>query len=300
MSTVTVLLSTYNGEKFLKEQIDSLLNQKGVDVKILVRDDGSKDSTISILKTYKDENKLNFYGSENIGVVSSFMDLIINAPDSDYYAFCDQDDFWLENKLAVAVKKLESIKNPISLYCSANTLVNEKLELLSNNNDRIKRITYGGLLLKCCSIGCTYVFSKEALNYVRNNAINRNAMMHDAWVLRVIASVGEVVYDSHSYILYRQHGNNVVGSTNSKIKKWKGRFKRFFTFKNRQRGNMILELYNMCFKDMTDVKKICLLEEFYNRNKISNRIKICFNKDVQCFDKIDTFILKAFVLMGIL
>ncbi len=299
MSTVTILLSTYNGEKYICEQIDSLLKQKNVDVQILIRDDGSKDSTVSLIESYADERIIHYAGN-NIGVVGSFMELIEKAPDSDYYAFCDQDDYWLDNKLEKALEKLKEIDNPISLYCSANTLVNENLEPLVNNSKSVNIITYGGILLKCCSIGCTYVFSKEALQYIRKKAINTRVMMHDAWILRVIASVGEVVYDNDSYILYRQHGGNVVGSTNSKLSKWKGRIKRIRTFTNKSRGNAINELYETCRKDMHDSDKITVLEEFYNRNRIINRIRILFDKEVRCFGKVDTLILKLFVLFGIL
>lgn len=299
MSTVTILLSTYNGEKYICEQIDSLLNQKNVDVRILIRDDGSKDSTVSLIESYEDE-RITYYVGNNLGVVGSYMELLEKAPDSDYYAFCDQDDYWLDNKLEKAVGKLKDIGNPISLYCSSNTLVNEEQEPLANNSKSGNTITYGGILLKCCSIGCTYVFSKEALQYIRRKAINTKVMMHDAWVLRVIASVGEVVYDNDSYILYRQHDGNVVGSTNSKIGKWKGRIKRIRTFTNKNRGNAISELYETCRNDMCDSDKITVLEEFYNRRRIINRIRILFDKDVRCFSKVDTLILKIFVLFGVL
>ena len=86
MDTVIVLLSTYNGERFLREQIDSILNQEGIDVNLIVRDDGSKDSTLDILEEYKKEGKLKYYTGENKRTAQSFMDLIYTAPEAEFYA----------------------------------------------------------------------------------------------------------------------------------------------------------------------------------------------------------------------
>ena len=105
MRNILVLMSTYNGEKYLKEQIDSILAQKNVEVTIQVRDDGSTDGTIRILEEYQKCGKLNWYSSTNMGPAKSFLDLVYNAPlKYDYYAFCDQDDYWKEDKLYKAIE----------------------------------------------------------------------------------------------------------------------------------------------------------------------------------------------------
>ena len=91
MKKVQVLLSTYNGEKYLKEQLDSIIAQKGVDVHILARDDGSKDDTIKILEGYEN---IDIIKGSNIGVCKSFFELINKSGEYDYYSFADQDDVW--------------------------------------------------------------------------------------------------------------------------------------------------------------------------------------------------------------
>ena len=106
MCSVLVMLSTYNGEKFLAQQLDSLYKQKKVDVFILVRDDGSNDKTLEILNQYKDKyGKMIVLAQSNIGVAQSFFSLMYYAvtemPKFDFYAFCDQDDVWFENKLEI-------------------------------------------------------------------------------------------------------------------------------------------------------------------------------------------------------
>ncbi|MBQ4399872.1 MAG: glycosyltransferase, partial [Alphaproteobacteria bacterium] len=107
MDNVLVLMSTYNGEKYLKTQLDSILAQQGVNVQILVRDDGSSDGTLPILQAYAAQGKLTYYTGPNLKPAKSFMDLIYNAPQADFYAFADQDDYWLPEKLICAVNKLK-------------------------------------------------------------------------------------------------------------------------------------------------------------------------------------------------
>ena len=92
MSKIAILLSSYNGEKYIEQQIDSLLSQKYKNIDIIVRDDGSKDGTIEILKKYK--NKIKLIIGENIGVISSFNELIMYVSDYDFYVFCYQDVIW--------------------------------------------------------------------------------------------------------------------------------------------------------------------------------------------------------------
>lgn len=93
---ITVLMSTYNGEKYLKEQLDSILNQEQVDLKLLIRDDGSTDGTVNILKEYENSHtNIKWYSGLNLGCGKSFFQLVLDAPKSDYYAFVDQDDVWV-------------------------------------------------------------------------------------------------------------------------------------------------------------------------------------------------------------
>ena len=124
MNKVLILMSVYNGEKYLVEQIESLIHQERVDVSILVRDDGSSDGTIDILENYKTKGILDFYTGENLRPARSFMHLLFNAPDCDYYAFCDQDDVWLPEKLLVATDALKDVNGP-SMFYHAMDLVDE-------------------------------------------------------------------------------------------------------------------------------------------------------------------------------
>ena len=118
MDKVAILMSTYNGEKYLDEQIGSILAQEGVDVTLYIRDDGSSDRTAEIIKYYcKSYHNVSFTQGENLGVGNSFMQLVYDAKDVYYYyAFADQDDIWLPEKIKMAADKIKESKRPL-LYC---------------------------------------------------------------------------------------------------------------------------------------------------------------------------------------
>src|ERR1035437_8737190 len=124
---VTILLSTYNGEKYLNQLFESLFKQIDVEMSVLVRDDSSSDSTKEILRKYEEEGKLSWYTGENLRSAGSFMDLLFHAPDSEYYAFCDQDDVWEADKLYSAIKMLKQTQDKPSLYFSQTKLVDKDL-----------------------------------------------------------------------------------------------------------------------------------------------------------------------------
>ena len=143
---ITVLMSTYNGEKYLHEQIDSILRQQGVKVNLLVRDDGSTDNTLAILDKYQEEGLLTFYTGENLGPQRSFLHLLQQAPQSDYYAFADQDDIWLEDKLSTGIKQLQNDKEKPALYFSQTQLTDEELNPIPSVIIHPK-VTFGEMLV---------------------------------------------------------------------------------------------------------------------------------------------------------
>ena len=111
MEKVAVLMSTYNGEQFLREQLDSILDQENVDLNLYVRDDGSNDHTIDILSEYADKHSnVHFYrGDKNLGACGSFLELLSKEYDADYFALADQDDIWDKDKISVAIEKLKTL-----------------------------------------------------------------------------------------------------------------------------------------------------------------------------------------------
>lgn len=275
---IQVLLSTYNGENFLREQIESLIHQEGVNIKILVRDDGSIDNTLQILRAYESEGKLSVIKGRNIGWRQSFMQLVAQSGDCDYYAFCDQDDIWLPNKLKIALAQLEKMpKSQPNLYCS-NLIYYKNGTEYGLIRKKAPKLTLHLALMRSLSAGCTMVFNRELRDMVADNK-PRNVTAHDFWLYQVASLLGNVYYDMNSYILYRQHSENQIGASISKKSIWKKRIesaRKNFTCNDRQfAAKELLRLYSPMITD--ENREIVERVAYYDRNFFS-RLKLFFDR----------------------
>lgn len=282
MNKVTVLLSTYNGEKYIEEQLDSLLAQQGVEVFVLVRDDGSTDNTTNILKKYENEGKLKWYTGENLHPAKSFMDLVMHAPESAYYAFCDQDDYWIDDKLIIAIQHLEKCDASVpALYYGSPRLVDVNLEPIPNPRKLLQNMTtYGSSLVNSNATGCTMVFNNALLKKLVEKQPDY-IPMHDAWLHKVCLAVGGTVcFDKDVHILYRQHSNNVIGISNTKIGMIKSYLRKIRKRKNS--GNKtVRSLYDCYENEMSEEnKKLSLLAINY-QNSLFDKLRLLFNSKIK-------------------
>ena len=210
-----ILMSAYNGEKYLREQLNSLLNQQDTDFSIEIRDDGSSDGTWDILCEFeKNYPNINITKGENLGYAKSFWTLLSNARKSDYYAFCDQDDVWDSDKLKAAINALENENADIPLlYFSDVRVTDEKLNVISENMVEEMPISYAHSLIKNIAPGCTYVFNDKARELLKKYDCDKYGIdIHDWNVYRIISCFGKVIFDKNTYMSYRQHGNNAIGA----------------------------------------------------------------------------------------
>ena len=196
MDSLIVLLSSYNGAAYIEKQIESLLNQTlAPNMRIIVRDDGSTDhTTLPILRQYQSNGKIELWERENIGVVKSFFDLLLHAPDADYYAFCDQDDYWLPPKMEMAVHKLSCIKEP-ALYCSKKIIVDQTLKKLPRKDNTPLFGTLDVLMKGNIASGCTMVFNQELRNLCRKFIPDENEyqyLYHDTWLFTLAKFTGTI------------------------------------------------------------------------------------------------------------
>ena len=180
---VLVLLGTYNGEKYIAEQCQSLKRQRNVQVDVLVRDDGSSDNTVNVIKENYD-NRINIIEGENVGACANFINLWMNASlEYDYYAFCDQDDYWMDNKLQIACEKLSTIDSNIpALYFCGQIITDEKLHPIYVHKMDVERNEYASCIFNQMA-GCTAVFNKKLLTYMRKKKPNIS-FGHDVWTYR--------------------------------------------------------------------------------------------------------------------
>ena len=257
---VIVLMSTYNGERYIREQLDSLLNQKLKPFKILIRDDGSKDNTIGILEEYASEHPfIEYYYGENKGPARSFWDLIGKSEEADYYALCDQDDVWFEDKLERAVELLEKEDSSIPLlYCSKYTLTDKELNPIDSNVSELYNFSdFAHSLLYHTAPGCTFVFNDKARKQILKYDVNKEyCVIHDAIIHKVVTMFGKMILDNTSHMYYRQHGDNEIGMNANKVKTFAGRVNRFlFGNIRRYRSNTAKSLLNVYGDECDEEKK---------------------------------------------
>lgn len=287
MHSVTVLISTYNGEKYIREQLDSLIAQEGVEVNIIARDDGSTDSTPMILTEYVNRyDNIIFYQGENLGPAYSFVDLVKCAPNVEYYAFCDQDDVWKKEKLFTAVSLLEKIDDdcPI-MYYSNLFVVDESLNVIRKflPNNYKKENKYN-VIIDNMAAGCTVVFNNHAKKYVERLAADKHQyiLMHDAWIHLICSFFGKVVYDHDAYIYYRQHGDNTVGTMENRsfYKMIKEKLERFFDKTIEPRRLLATSFYNIYF-DLLQDEDVYRLSKLVNyKMNLKNRIDLLLDKRI--------------------
>lgn len=267
MINITVLMSTYNGEKYLKEQLDSIFAQKNVDVKLVVRDDASSDRTVDILKEYQKihENMIIINDRKNLGACCSFLYLIRTYTQGKYFALADQDDIWDEDKLVTAVKVIETVEKKKSniplLYYSNLRVVNEKNEFgrMSHTIPHVSKNRYAALIENLAT-GCTVVYNQDLANLAKR-AQPEQYSMHDVWLYRVAKIFGEAIYDFEAHINYRQHAENVVGTSMKKVslRKIERELKWMLDTKQNEWYTDIEIFYNQFFAMMNeDTQKACL------------------------------------------
>ena len=192
MNKVLVLLSSYNGEKYIKEQINSILNQKNVDINILIRDDGSSDNTQNILKEIEAKcSRIHCIFENNIGYKHSFMKLVYQAgSEYDYYAFADQDDVWLEDKMSAAISMID-ITSPC-LYYSMMSQVDVNLNMLEEQQEYKYPLNKKMILFQNFVQGSTIVFNKKLYSLLHKYKMSKE-VAHDIWIPIVASYFGKIV-----------------------------------------------------------------------------------------------------------
>lgn len=288
---IAVLMSTYNGEKYIEEQIQSIISQSYVgNIDIIIRDDGSKDKTTEIVdnitKNNHSENRgIYLWKCENVGVQRSFLHLIKEVADYDIYFFCDQDDIWKEDKVERAVNMLRDCSDKYKMYCSDYTVTDMNLNVIYEKQVILDEKTFHPLSLQFYNVfpGCIMAFNSGIMNVLKDMDIS-NCMMHDSYALAVAAAIGTICYDKEATILHRIHGDNVVGYGHKKIKvfKWlKEKFKLLFgkdDYNVSEVAERLIEVANEHIKDefMDD---IILLRDY--KKSFGKTIKMFRHKDVK-------------------
>ena len=270
MEKVTVLLSTYNGEKYLPRQLESLVAQQGVEVELLVRDDGSQDTTTAILDEWQNKGLLSWYKTANLGPGKSFMELLQTAKAGSYYAFCDQDDVWLPNKLRVTMDKMKEVElanpgKPVIVHTDMH-VVDENLNIIHDSFWRSSGLrpdilrTFPFLCICNCVNGCTIVMNDIARKLILDKYVEHDVIIHDVISALTVAYHGGIIdYVNLPTVLYRQHSSNVVGAMS--YSKWSAIKNRISNIGSVVRKNIRL------FRDVNTIGKIGVCSYLYHKVK---------------------------------
>lgn len=276
---LAVLMSTYNGEQYIREQIDSILEQKtDFEVELLVRDDGSTDATKDILQEYAEKGKLQWFTGENLKPAKSFLSLLKSAKDYDFYAFADQDDVWDSDKLQYGVSAILDKEGPALSFSNAR--------LVDANKNYLGRILYKNspatdfysLVCGCSVIGCTVVFNKELASLVQAKPIPEALVMHETYLSLLCSSFdGTIVYDANPHMDYRQHESNVVGTKWTKIDAVKDRLNDILKPRKVSFASMAESLCKL-YPNLPDEKKGKFLRKVANyRNSFIQALCLAFD-----------------------
>lgn len=270
MDKVNIILTTYNGEKYLAQLLDSLLMQTYKNITVYIRDDGSTDKTRSILKEYyqKGNNGIDFCIIEddlgNLGYVNNFLHVIRTSAEADYYAFCDQDDHWLPDKIERAVTAMSTRpSDKCLLYTSNYETRDENLNFISEGHvpTPIKQLDVGKSLSLYDGgwlLGFTLVINKKLKQIAFDNDA-KDMYSHDIWVQSVAAGFGgEMIYDEKVSAYFRRHEKSTsVAESNintSFFHAWMYRFQEFFDGKMFSKLSSGIDTYVRLFSDKVEAK----------------------------------------------
>lgn len=297
---VVVIMSTYNGEKYIREQMDSILNQTYKNIEIIVRDDGSSDKTVDVVKEYQNKfNNIKLVCGENIGFIKSFFELLKIA-DGDYFSYADQDDIWLENKIELAVNSLSKLdENKPNMAFGNSDYYDENMKFMASG-EKNKKYSFLKALFSCVGQGMTMTVNKKTRDMIIENT-PKSCFFHDWWTYLLCVGLGNVAYDNVTVVKYRRRKENATSEGQG-----------YFRL-------LVWRIKNLLFKDgMRDIKQQMInFKDYYfyelspeNQNIISlfsdndyTFIKACkkaFYRGRMRTNILDDVLLRIIFLLGVL
>lgn len=261
-----ILLSTYNGEAYIKEQLESLLSQTYRNLEIAIRDDGSTDRTVEIIEGFQDD-RIRLERGGNVGYPEGFFQLLLNNPEGDYFFFCDQDDKWRKDKVERAVSMLGQKGNghPV-LYASAFEYCDEELHCLRRSHAvkpgwKLKDVCY-----ECLTWGFTMAMNRCARDLMAEK-LPPGRGAKDGWLLLICTALGEVIYDERPTAWYRRHGKTTSFGGKGRLSLVKYRIRYFLKGDSLEKSRRLLEDFDDLFGERLEVGDRDMIRMFANRER---------------------------------
>lgn len=295
---VAVLLSTYNGARFLPEFLLSLANQDFQVSTLYLRDDGSSDDSCRLVEALWSPRPILIDPSHgHAGAAESFLRLLnLTSDDVDVALFADQDDVWSPAKVRTSVDALEGQDEP-TLYFSNLVITDERLAPIRIHHDRPPRPSFGNALVQNIATGNTIAMNRPAIDLLKLH-MPSHAIMHDAWCYLVISGCGGVVYDPTPRVLYRQHAKNALGVQTSRVSSWQNRLLRQLRFGGREnlfaQASELLEVYGAYLRPANRA----LAEDFVGAHQnLGKRIRFASSQGIVRQTALDTLIAKVLYVL---
>lgn len=294
--SVAVLMATFNGEQYLPEFLDSLCAQTYSDFCLYVRDDGSCDSTLDILKSYEDKLDIRWLpGGARLGAFQNFFRLLQEAGDHSCFMPADQDDYWYPDKIERAWQAVGWRPDDIVLYCTRLQYVDASLNKIGLS--RIPRLlTFENAVVENIAPGCSTAITKQ----VKRSLVvpgARYAIPHDWWLYLYCSSQGSVIYDAQPSVMYRLHANNTVGAAPGRVKEFVRRSQRFS-----RKKPVFLDLYQQflhCHGHLLSEQNRDLLQYLISSSKtFRGRLRIALRPPFSRQRRLDNLLFRVMYLLG--
>lgn len=272
-----VILPTYNGAKFINETLDSINNQSYNNIDVFIRDDGSTDNTVELIKSFIiDKNNFTLLESNNhnLGVPGSFYEILRRIPFTyGYYFYADQDDYWEKQKIEYAIKLLNDQHNDIpKVYFSSFEYCDCDLNHIRYSSDQTKNCDFYHSLFYTLGLGFTIAFNREAFNQFIKN-VNPGDEMHDRWIIRCASALGQLVYDKRPTAKHIRHNAAVTASDNHLIDLFKYFIKEELFGTKAQIEAEKLSHFKYCFNDKLNSDELEALNLFTEAKGITSQLK---------------------------
>lgn len=294
---IDIIMATRNGRQYLKEQIDSILNQTFTDFRLIIRDDASSDGTVDLLSMYQtlypDKIKIVGDGTASGSAKNNFF-LLMKESEADYVMFADQDDVWESNKVEEAYRYIRSREKKVGkdkpILCHGDPkVVNEKLEMMNESMGKVQKLDYKRKKLRHYLVqnnltGCTTIANRKLIDLCEE--MPEEAIMHDWWLALIASAFGRVMFMGEAHMLYRQHGNNTEGVKNLRSPIYL--IKKLFDRKNVKKSleltysqaEKFYEIFGdrLEMKDAETVKMFCSMKNKRKLSKILTMTEYRFSK----------------------
>ena len=279
---VLILLATYNGEKYIRKMVDSVLQQDHPNIHMILSDDNSSDGTVGILEEYAANypDKITHYRSgQRFGCAQKhFMHLLRAFHDAPYVMFCDQDDVWHSDKVSLALRKMQEIEADPSVPALVHTdlrVVDQELKEIAPSFCRHScldgnRLALNQLLVQNVVTGCTVMMNRSLATLACREGFDDAMMMHDWWIALLASACGKAAFLNVATLDYRQHGNNSVGAKNVRSSSYL--IRRLGSKSMRQSlagAARQADAFLTAYSDLLDPKQINLLQAFASTQNAS-------------------------------